>query len=84
MSDRSLLWICGWNTQGYETVEMSDRGFTYKSFIAWDTIQGSGGGLWVNRQENKAIKHRDRDRTKIHRNCKTAVWGGGIGGNFAL
>jgi site-specific DNA-methyltransferase (adenine-specific) len=32
--------------------KINDIGFFYGNFITWDTIQGSGGGLWVNRQEN--------------------------------
>ena len=32
-------------------MRMEQIGFNYKNWIVWDTIQGAGGGLWVNRQE---------------------------------
>lgn len=31
--------------------EMDGLGLVYRNWITWDTIQGAGGGLWVNRTE---------------------------------
>ena len=31
---------------------MDSIGFHYRNWITWDTIQGAGGGLWVNRHED--------------------------------
>lgn len=31
---------------------MEKIGFSYRNWITWDTIQGAGGGLWVNRHED--------------------------------
>jgi site-specific DNA-methyltransferase (adenine-specific) len=31
---------------------LDDLGMVYRNWITWDTIQGAGGGLWVNRSES--------------------------------
>lgn len=54
-------------------MRMEQIGFNYKNWIIWDTIQGAGGGLWVNRQEailyySKTDKcYEDTDSIKLER-----------------
>ena len=48
-------------------------GMAYKDWITWDTIQGAGGGLWVNRTESilyyskTDAPYEDKDSIKLQR-----------------
>jgi len=53
--------------------EMDAMGLVYRNWITWDTIQGAGGGLWVNRTEailyygKTADTFEDSDSVKLER-----------------
>lgn len=53
--------------------EMDGMGLHYRNWITWDTIQGAGGGLWVNRTEailyysKTADTFEDADAVKLER-----------------
>lgn len=53
--------------------KMDKIGFNYRSWITWDTIQGAGGGLWVNRHEDilyyskTTDTYEDSDSIKLER-----------------
>lgn len=53
--------------------EMDGLGLHYRNWITWDTIQGAGGGLWVNRTEailyysKTANTFEDADAVKLER-----------------
>lgn len=34
------------------SILMDQIGFTYRAYIVWDKVQGTGGGLWVNHHED--------------------------------
>ncbi len=41
-----------WDMLRYVSIVMDELELLSQDFITWDTIQGSGGGLWTNRQEH--------------------------------
>lgn len=52
---------------------LDDIGMEYRNWITWDTIQGAGGGLWVNRHESilyyskTSEPYEDSDSVKLER-----------------
>ncbi len=47
------IYVFGINRMlGHIQHRMDKIGFHYRNWITWDTIQGAGGGLWVNRHED--------------------------------
>jgi DNA modification methylase len=52
LNDSGSIYIFGLNRMLSHIQEVLDElGFVYQNWIIWDTIQGAGGGLWVNRYE---------------------------------
>ena len=53
LKDSGALYVFGINRMLSHIQHRMDRmGLKYRSWITWDTIQGAGGGLWVNRSES--------------------------------
>lgn len=53
LKDSGALYVFGINRMLSHLQHRMDRmGLKYRSWITWDTIQGAGGGLWVNRSES--------------------------------
>ncbi len=68
------IYIFGLNRMlSHVQMRMEKIGFKYKNWIIWDTVQGAGGGLWVNRQEailyfSKSDEvYEDKDSIKLYR-----------------
>lgn len=52
LNDSGSLYIFGINRMlSHIQHVLDDLGMNYRNWIIWDTIQGAGGGLWVNRHE---------------------------------
>jgi DNA modification methylase len=52
LKNSGSLYIFGVNRMlSYLQQVLDGMGMIYKSWIIWDTIEGAGGGLWVNRYE---------------------------------
>lgn len=74
LKDSGSIYVFGWNRMlGRLQIVMDEIGFVYQNWIIWDTIQGSGGGLWVNRYEgilyySKTVEpYEDIDAVKLER-----------------
>ena len=52
LKDTGAIYVFGINRMlSHLQHEMDGLGLHYRNWITWDTIQGAGGGLWVNRTE---------------------------------
>jgi site-specific DNA-methyltransferase (adenine-specific) len=52
LKDSGAIYVFGINRMLSHIQHRMDKlGFRYRNWITWDTIQGAGGGLWVNRTE---------------------------------
>ena len=52
LKQHGSIYVFGLNRMlSHVQMRMEKIGFKYKNWIIWDTVQGAGGGLWVNRQE---------------------------------
>lgn len=52
LKDSGAIYVFGINRMlSHLQGEMDAIGLKYRNWIVWDTIQGAGGGLWVNRHE---------------------------------
>lgn len=74
LKDSGALYIFGINRMlSHLQGELDALGLHYRNWIIWDTIQGAGGGLWVNRHEailyySKTDKpYEDADSVKLER-----------------
>lgn len=68
------IYVFGLNRMlSHVQMRMEKIGFNYKNWIIWDTVQGAGGGLWVNRQEailyfsKSEDTYEDKDSIKLQR-----------------
>lgn len=53
MKDSGSIYVFGINRMlSHIQHKMDELDFKFRSWITWDTIQGAGGGLWVNRSES--------------------------------
>lgn len=74
LKDSGSLYLFGINRMlSHLQGELEDLGLQYRNWIIWDTIQGAGGGLWVNRHESilyyskTANPYEDADSIKLER-----------------
>lgn len=74
LKDSGSLYLFGINRMlSHIQHTLDDIGMEYRNWITWDTIQGAGGGLWVNRYESilyysKTNKpYEDNDSIKLER-----------------
>lgn len=74
LKDSGAIYVFGINRMlSHLQHRMDALGLRYRSWITWDTIQGAGGGLWVNRSESilyysKTDKtYEDADSVKLPR-----------------
>ncbi len=68
------IYVFGLNRMlSHVQMRMEKIGFKYRNWIIWDTVQGAGGGLWVNRQEailyfsKSDDVYEDKDSIKLYR-----------------
>ena len=53
LKDSGSLYLFGINRMlSHIQHTLDDLGMEYRNWITWDTIQGAGGGIWVNRYES--------------------------------
>lgn len=74
LKDTGAIYVFGINRMlSHLQHEMDGLGLHYRNWITWDTIQGAGGGLWVNRTEailyysKTADTFEDADAVKLER-----------------
>ena len=74
LNDSGALYLFGINRMlAHLQGELDALGLHYRNWIAWDTIQGAGGGLWVNRHESILYysktdsPYEDADSVKLER-----------------
>lgn len=74
LKDSGAIYVFGINRMlSHLQHEMDGLGLHYRNWITWDTIQGAGGGLWVNRTEailyySKTVDtFEDADAVKLER-----------------
>lgn len=74
LKDSGAIYVFGINRMlSHLQHEMDGLGLHYRNWITWDTIQGAGGGLWVNRTEailyysKTADTFEDADAVKLER-----------------
>ena len=74
LKDTGAIYVFGINRMlSHLQHEMDGLGLHYRNWITWDTIQGAGGGLWVNRTEailyysKTANTFEDADAVKLER-----------------
>jgi site-specific DNA-methyltransferase (adenine-specific) len=74
LKDTGAIYVFGINRMlSHLQHEMDGLGLHYRNWITWDTIQGAGGGLWVNRTESilyyskTADTFEDADAVKLER-----------------
>ena len=74
LKDSGAIYVFGINRMlSHLQHEMDGLGLHYRNWITWDTIQGAGGGLWVNRTEailyygKTAETFEDSDAIKLER-----------------
>ena len=74
LKDSGSLYLFGINRMlSHIQHTLDDMGMEYRNWITWDTIQGAGGGLWVNRHESilyyskTSEPYEDSDAVKLER-----------------
>ena len=74
LKDSGAIYVFGINRMlSHIQHRMDAIGFRFRNWITWDTIQGAGGGLWVNRSESILYysktdqTYEDADSVKLER-----------------
>lgn len=73
LKPHGAIYIFGINRMLSHLQRHLDSHFVYRNWIIWDTVQGAGGGLWVNRHEailyySKTTEtYEDPDAVKLER-----------------